>query len=98
MFANISTIFLNWMEDLEVCTDRRQVPNEAGSQVSPLMTGVLFVMRMMMMFGIISIDVISTLMVEGHTNYEVHVPGNTRKKQSILSSDRENAQRHIVKS
>ena len=74
----MSNIFFNWMEDLEVFTDRRQEPNEAGRQDSSLKSGVLFVMRMMMMFGIISIDVISTLIVEGHTNYEVHVPGKTR--------------------
>ena len=80
MFANMSTIVLNWMEDLEVFTftDRRQEPNEAGRQDSSLKSGVLLVMRMMMMIGILSIDVISTLIVEGHTNYEVHVPGKIR--------------------
>ena len=71
VFANISNIVLTWME---VFTDRRQDSN--GPSVSLLKSGLLLVMRMMMMLGILSIDVISTLSIEGHTNYEVHVAGN----------------------
>ena len=71
VFANISNIILTGME---VFTDRRQDSNEIP--VSLLKSGLLLVMRMMVMLGILGIDVISTLIIEGHTNYEVHVAGN----------------------
>ena len=74
VFANISNIILNWTEDWAV---RRQGTTESAPPLnSPLRSNLLLVMRLGLMCSILSIDVISTLVVEGHTNYRVHVPGN----------------------
>ena len=75
VFANISNILLNWMEDWTV--RRRQGTTESVPPlISPLRSNLQLGMRLGLMCSILSIDVISTLIVEGHTNYRVHVPGN----------------------
>ena len=76
VFANISNIFLNFLEDC--INHRREISQSAAVTHSSFSWGrnvkLLFV-RLVSMLGVLSFDIISSLILLRHTNYQVHLPG-----------------------